>query len=130
MTELDFAIEQAYASQGTEITVNKVYLKFLQTHFFIPVRKENQTDEPFLPLFSKVNDHYFMLAFDTLEKLEHWAGEHLDEMGIVQLFGQDLILGINNQVYLSLNLGTAYHKEFSPEEMTHLKKIVSRIRNL
>src|SRR6185437_4070490 len=127
MTELDHAIQIAYASHGHQDAVNKVHLKLLQTLLFIPIRKNNPTEEPFLPLYTQIENQYFMTVFDTQEKCEQWAGVFLAEMDITQLSGHDVILGINPDVFLSLNTGTDFYKEFSPDEINYLKKIAIKI---
>lgn len=131
MTELDQAISAAIQSGGHPEKVNKAYLVFLRTLFFLPVKKElSNTDEPFAPLFFKEGNQYFMLAFDTIDRLSAWAGEQLSAMKYVELSGRDLMVGINPQVYLGINFGTEYYKEFSPDEIVHMKKIITKIDQL
>ncbi len=132
MTELDQAITTAFASQGKQEDVNKVYLILLRTPLFIPVQKEQVPgdEEPFHPLFTKVNEQFFMLAFDTLERLTAWAGDQFERISYVELSGRDLVVGINETVYLCLNYGTEFYKEFSPDEVKRLKMVVARIDQL
>ncbi len=142
MTELDRLISTAYASEGKQEDVNKVYLTLLRSPLYIPVEKiethkEVQSDlevdleaEPFKPLFAKIEDKFFMLAFDTLERLTAWAGSEFDKIGYVELGGRDVAAGIGEEVFLCLNLGSTFYKEFSPEEVMRLKTIVARIDQL
>jgi hypothetical protein len=132
MTELDQAIAAAFASEGKQEDVNKVYLMLLQSMLFVPVKKEESTDpeEPFTPLFAKIDDNYYMVVFDTEERLFAWVGENQDQVGYVEISGRDVIAGISEQVYLCLNMGSQYYKEFSPDEVKRLKMIVSRIDQL
>lgn len=136
MTELDQVIAAAHTSQGKQEDVNKVYLVLLRTSFFVPVKKTdpglNHIDEqePFSPLFAKIDGNYFLLAFDTLERLNTWAGEHQDEIDYVEMLGQELVAGINEEVFLCINIGTEFYKEFSPDEVKRLKMVVSRIEQL
>lgn len=134
MTELDQAISKAYASGGKQEDVNQVYLMLLKSQVFLPVKKdvpiEADKDEPFQPLFAVIDDKYFMLAFDTLDRLTNWAKDQLSQIGYVEISGRDLIAGINENVYLVLNVETEFLKEFSPEEVMHLKKIVGKIDQL
>lgn len=129
MTELDQLIANAYASQGKQDDVNKVYLAFLRATLYLPVNKQAPVteEEPFQPLFAMVNDQYFMLAFDTAERLTTWAGDQIDDIAYVELSGKNIVAGMNEQVYLGLNLGSEHYKEFSPDEIKQLKKIVARI---
>lgn len=134
MTELDKVIAGAFGSEGKQDDVNKVYLTLLRSTLFIPVEKSqapaSEDEEPFKPLFAKMDEKYFMLAFDTVERLTNWAGDQFELIDYVELSGRDLIAGINETVFLCLNIGTEFYKEFSPEEIMQLKKIVSRIDQL
>lgn len=137
MTELDQAIANAFASEGKQDEVNKVYLTLLRTPLYVPVEKmlpqqsgTTADDEPFKPLFAKVDGNYFLLAFDSIERLSAWAADEMTNIGYVELLGRDVIAGINEQVYFCLNLGTEFYKEFSPEEVQRLKMVVSRIEQL
>lgn len=129
MTELDQLISKAYASQGETPDVNKVYLAVLRTLFYLPVAKgiNENSDEPFRPLFTKVSGQYFVLAFDTYERLQVWAGEQFSQMSYVEISGKDLVSGLNENVYFCINYGTEFYKEFSPDELKRLKMIASRI---
>lgn len=129
MTELDQVIAAAFASEGQQEDVNKVYLTLLRTGLFVPVKQGEPTseEEPFSPLFAKIEDNYFMIAFDTLERLMGWVGDQKDSVGYVEISGRDVIAGISEQVYLCLNTGTEFYKEFSPDEVKRLKMIVARI---
>jgi hypothetical protein len=133
MTELDQLIANAFKSEGKQDDVNKVYLTLLKASLFVPVKKTdpaiNHIDEqePFSPLFAKIEDDYYMLAFDTMERLLTWAGEKVDEIDYVEISGKEVIAGINEKVFLCLNLGTEFYKEFTPDEVKRLKTIVSRI---
>jgi len=132
MTLLDDAIAFAYKNQGKQESVNKVYLLLLHTTLYVPIKKGRnlQSEEPFQPLFAKIDERYFMLAFDTVERLTDWAGEHYKDIDYVELSGRDVIAGINAQVFLGLNFGTDFYKEFSPDEVIHLKKIVAKLDQL
>lgn len=131
MTELDQLIQTAYESQGKKEDTSRVYLAFLRALLFVPVQKNKSTpEEPFSPLFAKVNDHYFMLAFDSKERLEQWGGSENEHIAHVVLSGRDIVAGIEPNVYLCLNVGCEFAKEFSPDEIKHLKMIVSRLDQL
>ncbi len=131
MTELDQAISVAFSSEGNKEEVNKVYLLLLKTNFYLPVKKEkgSDPDEPFSPLFANINNHFFILTFDKLERLQKWAGEQFADMAYVEIKGQDFIAGINENVYWGVNAGCHYYKEFSPDEIKQLKKIVAKLQS-
>lgn len=136
MTELDELIAEAYKSGGQSQYVNKVYLTLLRETLFVPVKKLDASfnhideQEPFSPLFTKINNHFFMLAFDTLERLTYWAGDYLKEMDYVEISGKEIITGIQSDVYFGLNMGTEFYKEFSPDEIKKLKIIVAKINQM
>jgi len=132
MTELDKMIAAAYASAGKQDDVNKVYLLLLRSLLYVPVKKDKNPDdeEPFYPLFAHIEGQYYLMAFDTIARLQTWAGDHFDHIAYVELSGQDLITGLNEGVFLYINHGTDYYKEFPPEEVKHLKMIVSRIQQM
>ena len=71
MTELDQMIAAAYQAEGRQQEVNKVYVTLLRSSLFLPVKKEKEEgdEEPFRPLYAKLDEHVYMVAFDTLEKL-------------------------------------------------------------
>lgn len=131
-TELDQVLTNAFASEGKQDDVNKVYLTLLRTLFFLPVRKDTTPDdeEPFRPLFAKVEDNYFVLAFDTLDRLKVWSGDEFDNINYVEILGKDLVSGLNETVYLCINYGAEVYKEFSPDEIKQLKKIIARIEQM
>jgi hypothetical protein len=136
MTELDQVIAIAFGSEGRQEDVNKVYLTLLRAALVIPVEKisagagHEDMDEPFKPLFARFDEKYFMLAFDQVERLTEWADDQIEMIDFVEITGHELVLGINEGVYLCLNVGTEYYKEFSPEEILQLKKVVSRIEQM
>lgn len=132
MTELDQFMAKAFASEGKQEDVNKVYLALLRATLYVPVEKRGgefavDPEEPFRPLFASVEDKFVMLAFDELARLENWAGDEYEKMDYVELVGRDVIAGIGEAAYLCLNVGTTFYKEFSPDEIKKLKMIVSRI---
>jgi hypothetical protein len=138
MTDLDKLIAAAYASEGKQDDVNKVYLSFLRSGLLIPVEKlpegkvidPESDEEPFKPLFADVDGSYFMLVFDTVERLRAWAGDQMDLIDYVEISGRYIVAGLSDQVYLGLNIGAEFYKEFSPDEVQQLKKIVARIDQL
>lgn len=132
MTELDQIIQKAYENNGQQAEVNKVYTTFLRSSLWMPIEKIQDDapvhpDEPFRPLFLQHEQHHFMMAFDQLERLQSWAGEQIEQMGFVILTGRDLIRSVGQDVYVCLNYGSPYYKEFAPDEVARLKTIVAKI---
>jgi len=132
MTELDLKIQAAYQSNGQQEAVNHVYLTFFRTTLFVPVKKQIQKDdlEPFSPLYANIDGKYYLPTFDTLERLQAWAKDIIDDIHFVELTGDDLLAGVNKDVYVCLNIGTAFYKEFSPDEVLHLKKIIGKLAQI
>lgn len=128
MTELDKLLKNTYQSQGQQNQVNKFYAAFFRTELFLPTQKNpTHEEEPFTPLYTKYKTHHFMLVFDTLERLQTWAGEHAKDIHYVNIKGIDLLKGIGMNVYLGLNFGTEYYKEFAPDEVQRLKTVISKL---
>lgn len=134
MSPLDQLIENAIKSEGKQEDVNKVYLALLKANLFIPIQKRQEetapNDDSFSPLFAKIEDNYFMAVFETHERLTAWAGEHYEVIEYIELSGREVIAGINDDVYLCLNVGSPFYKEFSPDEVKQLKRVVSKIEQL
>ena len=63
-----------------------------------------------------------------MKRLKNWAGEHFAEMDYTTLSGHQLIFGIGEQVRLCLNVGTDFYKQFSQDEIQHLKRIIAKTR--
>ncbi|HSW94101.1 MAG TPA: SseB family protein [Gammaproteobacteria bacterium] len=134
MTELDQAISKAYQSGGTQQDASQVYLILLRSTLFLPVKKEMpdtaKKDEPFYPLYAVIEGNCFMLAFDTLDRLTHWAKDEMARIDYVEITGRDLVAGMNEKIFLVLNIESECRKEFSPDEVMHLKKLVAKIDQL
>jgi hypothetical protein len=130
-TELDTIIANAYAQEGKQEAVNKVYFTLLKTTLYVPVETSQdnklQAEEPFSPLFTLVEEYAFMVAFDELARLQQWAGDQFAAIDYVSMSGKEVLSAIGDKVYLALNPGYPYYKEFSPEEIYKLKTMVSRI---
>lgn len=132
LTPLDQAIANAYANSGDREMANRAWLELLRTNLFLPVNPAPpaESEEAFHPLYAVINEQCFLAAFDTLARFETWAEGHSDKIQHVVLSGRDLIAGMGDAVYLALNPGLAYYKEFSPDEVKHLKKIIAKVDQL
>lgn len=132
MSELDILINKAYESQGSQKDINQVYTAFLRNRLYVPIEKMDDsmgldTEEPFRPLFVHEQETHFMMCFDSLERLQEWAGSHIEEMSYVAILGREIIRGVGDNVHICLNYGTPYYKEFNPEEIVRLKLTVSKL---
>jgi len=129
-TELDELLTKAIDSQGDTVAVNPFYAAFLRTPLYMPTNKNWQPTEqkPFQPLMAEVNGKIFLLVFDTLSRLQVWAGDDQEYINHVEILGRDLIDALGNEVYLGLNYATSYYKEFAPDEITRLKTVVAKTK--
>ena len=133
MSTLDELLKNAYDAEGTIDTVNKFYVTLFRTNLFMPV-KINQTNssekEPFTPLHIQQDEHFFVPVFDSLERLQCWAGEHQEKIDHVEITGEAALRGLGSKAYLCLNVGTPFYKEFSPEEIARLKITIAKMDKL
>jgi len=132
LTPLDQVIAEAYAHDGSIEAANRVWMTLLRTTLYLPVEPSPPEDpeEAFRPLTAVVGEHVFLVAFDAPARIEDWAANHTDKIAHVTLTGRDLIAGMGETVFLALNPGMTFYKEFSPDEVKHLKKIVARLDQL
>lgn len=131
-TPLDQALFNAYTHPEDRDAANKVWLTLLKSTLYLvvdPVAPPTG-EEPFRPLVAMINDHCFLAAFDTEARIQAWAGEHTGDIHHAMLTGRDLLAGMGDNVFLVLNPGTPFHKEFSPDEVKHLKKVIARVDQL
>jgi hypothetical protein len=134
MTELDNLLSFAYTNAEDMALVNKFYSAFLRSTLFVPVHKLSDEEqqhiedlgESFLPLIMHVDNDPFMLTFDTYERLKNWAEGYQEEIAYVQYTGRNIVQGLGATVYLGLNYGSTYYKEFAPDEIQRLKIVVSK----
>ncbi len=131
MSELDTVVAAAYASEGQQEKVNKVYVTLFRTLLYMPVYTQDDEDEPFSPLYLEDAGKYFIPIFDSLERLQAWTVNEYENLEYAEILGADVIRCIGEAVvYLCLNAGTDYYKEFSPDEILHLKKMLTKIDTL
>ena len=128
MSELDQVISKAYENEGEQEFSNKVYATFFRSELFMPIYSQDNKEEPFVPLTLEEEGNYFIPIFDSLLRLEEWIGEEYPDLEYAEIMGNDVIRGIGvEKVYLSLNPGTEFYKEFSPEELVRLKMMLAKI---
>jgi hypothetical protein len=134
MTPIDKLVNQVVASKGEPQALTQLYDAFFKTSFIIPSKKLTEAEqaaatksgEPFVPLYTEHDDHYFLLSFDTEKRLDDWAGDNRDEIDFFKILGSNLVRALGDNVYLCLNFGTEHYKEFPPEEIKRLKTIIEK----
>jgi hypothetical protein len=127
MTELDEKLQQAYQHNSDQDKINKVYTTFFRTNLYMPITRLIDQEEPFVPYYVVEDEQYFVPVFDTAERLQDWAEADLSNVDFVQLSGMEVLRGVGEAVFLCLNVGTKYYKEFSPEEVARLKLMIAKI---
>jgi hypothetical protein len=128
ITNLDKALKEAFDNEGK--TANKAYAVLLRSEFYMPVNKIENEEQPFIPFFLEEDEKIFIPVFDTLERLQSWADNTENTIDFVTLAGSELIRGIGEHITLCLNIGSSCYKEFYPDEILRLKKMVSKLDEL
>lgn len=126
MTTLDLAIKNALLLSGSTPEANKAYLEFIKANFIIPIDKKSEADKPEV-LFFQDNDHIFLPVFTDMTYFNQWAVEIQDEINILKLSGVDLLKDIADNVTVSLNIGTAFYKEFNPAEIARMRSLILKL---
>lgn len=124
MSKLDQALE-VYLKDETQ--QNAYYEMILDTDFYVPVQTdENETSvqqqESVKPLILESEDKYYMMLFDSEERLKEWAKE---PVRFAIITGQ-LAANISTPtLHWAMNVGGAFAKEFVPDEIAYLKTFIS-----
>lgn len=126
MNTLEIAIKNAIESKGQSLEVNKAYLELMKANFIIPIEKNTRDGEPIV-LFLSENEEIYIPVFSSDNYLDNWANDIREEIQILKLSGIDLLLGIGDNVFITLNPGSDIHKTFNPMEIARLKNMVSKL---
>lgn len=126
MNALDTAIKHALQLSGTLKEANKAYLEFIKANFIIPIDKQSSPDNPEV-LYLEENGHYFLPVFSDIAYLDAWAVEIKHSIQILRLSGVDLLKGIGDNVFVSLNIGSSIYKEFNPSELARMRSMVVKL---
>lgn len=127
MSALINAIKSAYQACDNTQNINKVHLEFLKANFILPIEK-GSANEPRV-LFLNQGEHRFLPLFSEQALLDNWAEEIKEQIDLLHLTGVNLLKGLGNDVFVCLNPGDEYYKEFHPQELTKLKTIVAKFFN-
>lgn len=131
MTELDTLMAKALESEGNDAEANKFYTALFRTRLFMPATLQDDEEEPFAPIYLQDGENYFIPAFDQLERLSAWAADEFEKLDYVEIDGADVIRCVGTEnVFLSLNPGTEFYKEFRPDEVHRLKMMIGKIDKL
>ncbi len=123
MSQLEDAIRNAYVLSGSSNEANKAYLEFIKANFFIPVDKNSDVENPEV-LFFEDKHATFLPVFTKREYFDQWAIDIQDDINILTVTGVDLLKNINEDVHVSLNIGSPTYKEFNPSELARMRSMV------
>lgn len=126
MNELETAIEKAIAAEGANKEANKAYLEFIKANFIIPIEKESADNEPSV-LYLEENHQIFLPVFSSMTYFNAWAADIQDKIQLLKLSGVDLLKGIGENIYVSLNIGSDVYKEFNPSEIERMRSMVLKL---
>jgi hypothetical protein len=131
MSELDQLIKNSIENDGAQEDTNKFYVTFFRTTLHMPAHLNDDEVEPFSPLYLQDGDNYFIPLFDSVDRLTQWLSKDDQATDYVEIEGSDVVRCVGNEhVYLCLNPGTEFYKEFSPEELQRLKLMIAKIDKL
>lgn len=124
MSKLDQALE-AYLKDETQ--QNAYYEMILNTDFYIPVQTdENETSvqqqESVKPLILESENKYYMMLFDSEERLKEWAKGPVRFAIITGQLAADIS---SPTLHWAMNVGSTFAKEFVPDEIAYLKTFIS-----
>lgn len=125
MNAFESAIHNALVAQGNNQEANKAYLEFLKANFIIPIEKNTENDPQVLYLVEDgIN---YLPLFSSMIYLDSWATAIKDEISLLKLSGVDLLKGLGESTYISLNLGSDLYKEFNPSELARMRSMVLKL---
>lgn len=126
MNSLEEAVKKAILAQGNREEANKAYLEFIKANFIIPIEKTSESGEPEV-LYLVDNNQYFLPVFTSMDYFKEWALSIEEQIQLLKLSGVDLLKGIGENVYVSLNIGTDSYKEFNPAELARMRSMILKI---
>ncbi len=126
MTDLDKALEK-FIQENEEHA--QYYDLVLNTTFYIPTVDDETTDDKtivsendsFAPMILESEGKNYMMLFDSEERLTAWAKE---SVSYVAFPGYVIAEMSPPNLHWAVNVGTDFSKEFVPEEIAWLKKVV------
>lgn len=134
MTALDQAFQELHEDPENIEKRHHFYSLFLQTDFFVPTFDQESADlvrgggapedqEKALPLVMEADGNNFMMLFDQQERVTEWAGE---ELQCLTMPGYVAVAMATEGLHLAMNVGSDYSKQFVPEEIAWLKRVVEQ----
>ncbi|MFY7697500.1 MAG: SseB family protein [Legionella sp.] len=127
MNDIERAIQQALNNNHDQL-VNKAYLEFIKANFIIPIENKSDDHEPKV-LFLQEHDKIFLPVFTNMKYFNDWAEPIKNEIKILRLSGVNLLKGIGEHVFVSLNIGSDIYKEFNDAEIARMRSMVLKLFN-
>ncbi|WP_133128332.1 SseB family protein [Legionella nagasakiensis] len=128
MNELEKAIAKAFTADGSNKEANKAYLEFIKANFIIPIEKNSDAKEPEV-LYLEENGQIFLPVFTNMSFFNQWVYDISDKIQILHLTGVNLLKGLGENVFVSLNIGSDLYKEFNPSELARMRSMVLKLFN-
>ncbi|BCR06543.1 hypothetical protein DESUT3_36120 [Desulfuromonas versatilis] len=128
MNELDKALDK-YIQDANE--QGPYYELVLNTQFFIPTNDEQAwagkteiaANESIAPIIVQSEGKRYMMLFDSEQRLSQWAKK---QVSYAVLPGHAIAGMTPPGLHWAVNIGSGFAKEFVPDEIAWLKKLVSQ----
>lgn len=127
MNALEQAVDAAILKNGDSISANKAYLEFIKANFIIPIEKQDQDDSEPQVLYLATDTQTFMPVFSNRLYFDTWAEPIKNNIQVLKLSGVDLLKGLGDNTYVSLNIGTSVYKEFNPSELARMRSMILKL---
>lgn len=121
--------EALVGAQKDPSQANFFYDAFLNAEIYLPVSKLGKAKgdweqlgmtDKFQPLFLKFENGLALPAFDTLVRLQEWAGEK--PLDFIVLKGHTLLRIVDESMSVILNLGTTFHYTLSADILKQIRQ--------
>ncbi|MGV3740561.1 MAG: SseB family protein [Gammaproteobacteria bacterium] len=127
MNELEKAIDISLQKNGESQYANKAYLEFIKANFIIPIEKQRQENEEPRVLYLVDNSWSFLPVFTNQNYFDAWAEPIKNDIQILKLSGVNLLKGLGENTYVSLNPGSTHYKEFNPSELARMRSMILKL---
>ena len=126
--------EALVTAQKDPKLANFFYDAFLNGDLYVPVSKLGKVKgdweqlgvtEKFQPLFLKFQNGMALPAFDTLVRLQEWAGEK--PLDFIVLKGHSLLRIVAPTMSVILNLGTTFHYTLNAEILSLIRQALKPV---
>ena len=127
MNALELAIDIAIKKNGEAQYANKAYLEFIKANFMVPIEKPIPDDPEPRVLYLLDNSLQFLPVFTNQNYFDAWAKPIREDIQILKLTGVNLLNGLGENTYISLNPGSTLYKEFNPSELARMRNMIAKL---